>query len=341
MGEDGRGRAKTTATQVATVRLPATSYPTPTSRLAPAPPTSASPAMTQRVRVQVPGSTSNLGHGFDCMGMAVALHNRIDCAALDDDRIELPDDAPRELHELVGRIRADCAAFWGRDLPGLRLRVDTQVPLARGLGSSATLYLGIAAACQQLAGLTLDRAELIRLGVEWEGHPDNIVAACLGGFTVAADVGTSLRWQRIAIPDALQAVLASPDHEVSTADSRRDLPDRLDRSEAVRAWQRCSLLTAALANGDLDQLADLCDDAWHERHRATHNPGLSEARAAAKAAGALDCFLSGSGSTVLAWCCTDTAEAIAAALAESYQNLGISCTLRTVPFDNTGLTVSE
>lgn len=287
------------------------------------------------LRFRVPASTTNLGHGFDCLGMALGAGNTITVQ-------ELPAGAPEPatdagLRAMTERIRTACAAAWQRPMPRVTVRIDGDVPIARGMGSSSTILLGVAAACQALAGRPWRREELLPLAAEVEGHPDNVAAACLGGFTVVGAVAGGLRWARFDVPDALRAVVAIPPFEVKTSEARAILPRQLTRAESVLAVQRTALIAAALARGDLDGLRGLFAEAWHERHRATLNPGLLEARAAAADAGALGTILSGSGSTVLSFAHADAAAAVSAAIAGAYGTRGVAAELRILGFDNGGI----
>lgn len=291
--------------------------------------------------IRVPGSTSNLGHGFDCLGMAVAIHNRISVTTTSDDRISCPEAADPGLAAMARRVREACARAWRQPVPGLEIRVAGEVPMSRGLGSSATVLLGLGAACQLACERPLDRDELVRLGTEWEGHPDNVAASCLGGFTAAGDTSVGLVYQRQPVPADLVGVVAIPDHSQRTDAARGVLPGQLSREEAVIGWQRSALIVAAIAAGNLDGLRHCFADAWHERYRASMNPGLQRARDAAEGAGALGCFLSGSGSTVLALSRPSEQTAVAAAMSSAYRDLAIACDVRAVHFDNDGLTVLD
>ena len=289
-----------------------------------------------RCVISVPGSTSNFAHGFDSMGAAVSLRNRIVVTTGNSDGLSGTDD----LVAFATPVHAACCERWG-SLPGIHIEVEGEVPRSRGLGSSATVYLGLCAALQQLAGRELDRGELIRLALGWEGHPDNLVAAALGGFTIAGPVNGDLHWQRFALPERLAAVVAIPDHSQLTSEARGVLPQQLPRDEAIRAWQRAAMIAAAFASEDHAGLRGLFDDAWHERHRAGMNPGLLAAREAAVAAGAYGAFLSGSGSTVLALVDAAHQDSVASALEASYATAGIPCAVQACAFDNDGLIVSE
>ena len=294
--------------------------------------------MTQLLRFRVPASTTNLGHGFDCLGIALGAANTVTVVEDVSGTVSAPGARDPGLARMAGAVREACAKGWGVTLPGLAVTVAGDVPIARGMGSSSTILLGVAAACQRLAGRAEDRHELIEIAAALEGHPDNVAAACLGGVTVVAEVAGGLRAARFDVPSELRAVVAIPPFEVKTSEARRILPQELSRADAVRALQRTALITAALAQGRIDDLTGLFDDAWHERFRATLNPGVVEARAAAAAAGAVGTIISGSGSTVLSFVRAAQADAVRAAVEGSYRARGVSAELRVLAFDNRGLT---
>ena len=296
------------------------------------------------LQFRVPASTTNLGHGFDCLGMALSAANTVVVSPSADDLISTPDAPDDGLGRMAGAIRDACIARWNVRLPGFSVRVHGDVPLSRGMGSSSTVVLGVAAACQRLAGRALDKHELVELAAAQEGHPDNVAASCLGGFTIAAEVGNAaeagkaLRLHKISVPAHLVAVVAIPPYEVKTSDARRILPQQFTRAEGVRSLQRSALITALLSSGAIEQLRGLFDDAWHEHYRAALNPGLIDARKAAAAACAIGTILSGSGSTVLSFSHRDHANAVKQAMHDSYHAVGIDVATRILAFDNDGLT---
>jgi homoserine kinase len=289
------------------------------------------------LRFRVPASTTNLGHGFDCLGIALGVANVIAVEPTGDGVIHAPGAPDDGLARMATTVRDACARRWSADLPGFTVRVGGDVPVARGMGSSSTIFLGVAAACQRLAGRPLAKQELLEIAAGEEGHPDNAAAACMGGFTVVAATPEGLRWQRFAVPAGLVAVVAIPPFEVKTSEARRILPQEVPRADLVRALQRSALITAVLAGGDPAALRGLFDDAWHERYRAAVNPGLVEARAAAQSAGAIGTILSGSGSTVLSFSLRPQAAAVSAAVGASYRSRGVTAEVRVLEFDNDGL----
>ena len=285
------------------------------------------------LRYRVPASTTNLGHGFDCLGIALGLANIISIAPGGSD-VSAPGAADPGLQPMAERVRAVCAAAWGCAIPGFAVTVTGEVPIARGMGSSATILCGVATACRALAGLPADPGAVLEVAAALEGHPDNVAAAVMGGVTVVGQVGERLQWAKIAVPTSLVAVVAIPPFEVKTSEARRILPQELSRADAIRGLQRTALITAALAQGRADDLAGLFADAWHERYRAPLNTGFIEARAAATAAGAVGTIISGSGSTVLSFAPRAKAAAIQAAKSATYHG---SADVRIVEFDNNGL----
>ena len=289
------------------------------------------------LRFRVPASTTNLGHGFDCLGIALTAANVISVEPASNAAVVAPDAPDEGLARMAGQVRDACAKRWNTALPGFIVRVSGDVPVARGMGSSSTIFLGVAAACQQLAGRPFAKQELLEIAATEEGHPDNAAAACMGGFTIVAATPQGLRWSRFAVPSDLVAVVAIPPFEVKTSEARRILPQQVERAELVRGLQRSALITAVLASGRISDLTGLFDDAWHEQYRATVNPGLIEARAAAQKAGAIGTILSGSGSTVLSFSLRARASDVATAVLVSYRTRGVAAEMRTLDFDNAGL----
>lgn len=293
--------------------------------------------MTKALRFRVPASTTNLGHGFDCLGIALGLANTITVIPVGD-IVSAPGAADPGLQPMAEKIRRECARAWAVPVPGFAVSVAGDVPIARGMGSSATILCGVAAACRELAGLPEDPGAILAVAAAIEGHPDNVAAAVLGGVTVVGALGAGLSWAKIPVPADLVAVVAIPPFEVKTSEARKILPQELSRADAIRSLQRTGLIVAALAQSRSAELRGLFTDAWHERYRAPLNHGFTEARAAADAAGAVGTIISGSGSTVLAFTPRNLAEAVRSAVADSYTARGTTAEVRVVEFDNRGLT---
>ena len=262
--------------------------------------------MAESLAVSVPGTTSNLAHGFDCLGAALDLTNTTRAAAIDGHVCT----GDTGLVTLAQRVRQAASEAWSWSAPALDISITGAVPIARGLGSSATILLAIAAIYQRLAEREFDREELLRLTIPLEGHPDNLVAAAYGGLAVATpqvvDGAESWRYRNVTLPADWRAVVVVPDHEVRTAEARATLPSSMNLETAVRSWQHLAWLVAALCAGDVKALRGAFAEGWHEHYRQQVNPRLAPVREAADSAGAIGTFLSGSGSTVLALCENET-----------------------------------
>ena len=289
----------------------------------------------RRVRVSVPATTSNLGPGFDVLGMALSLRMTAFVEALPEGPRAVP--AP---DDLVSRT------FWAalpaaRRPAAARIAVASDIPPARGLGSSAAARLcGVLAASALDGWKTRSFDEAVALAVALEGHPDNAVPAAYGGLrSVLMDGGVPLhaRWP---VPKGLAVALCVPDYEAATPKMRAALPKFVPHRDAAANAARVAHLLACLKDGRLRELKAAMGDALHQPYRAKHLPGFRQAVAAAEKAGAFGAALSGSGSTVLAFCPAGRAQArVAAAMARAYARLGRKATPLSVAVEGKGAMV--
>jgi homoserine kinase len=240
----------------------------------------------QHVTVCVPASTSNLGPGFDCLGVALAVSNSVTISR------SKQQSAP----PVIGAVARIFFKRSGVKPFGFRCSITGQVPRARGLGSSATLRLGILHGLNRLAGHPLSRISLFQLCAELERHPDNAAPASFGGFTIVRN-GTV---QRFDVSDRLRFVLLIPDLKITTEHARRILPQRILRAAAAENCANACALTAAFAAQRYSELRGAFVDYLHQPFRAKLIPFLPAVITAAEQAGALGAFLSGSGSTIAA-----------------------------------------
>jgi len=266
----------------------------------------------RRVAVEVPGSAANLGAGYDCLGVALAITNKVEVEVRGWSRgeIELTIDGEGqgEITEdrdnrFVAGIESAMRAARGAlpDGVGWRIEMHNSVPLARGLGSSAAATVGGLLAGNALLGDPLSTADLLRLATEIEGHPDNAAAALLGGFVVSAVTADGVEAIRFDAPRDLRAVLFIPDLRLPTGEMRDVLPESVPRADAVANLAAVAIGVAGLAKGRFDLLGRLMVDKLHEPYRAEIYPQLPRLVEAAREAGAIGACLSGAGSTVLAF----------------------------------------
>ena len=267
-------------------------------------------AMRASVTVRVAGSTSSLGAGFDCVGVAVGrwLHvtaRVAPAAATKPVAIERAgtlralDTAP-EADLLYRGFVAACRRARHEAPTGLTLTADSDIPVARGLGSSAAATVAGAAAAGALLELQLDGSALAELASELEGHPDNVAPAVFGGATLVLRDPDGLVVTPLPIHPSLALVFAVPDFTVETKRARAALPATLPHADAVRAAAKSAALVHGLAHADPRLLAAGLDDVLHVPFRRALVPGYDEVTRAARDAGAYGATLSGSGPTIVA-----------------------------------------
>jgi homoserine kinase len=281
----------------------------------------------QQITVRVPASTSNLGPGFDCLGVALRVYNDITVVR---------DASHQHLHL---RIVSDAADRFfkqsqRRAFP-FSCSVTENIPRSRGLGSSATLRLGTLVALNWLSGTPLERLTIFRLCAELEGHPDNAAPATFGGFTVTRSDGfpavmfrrlpkpsrPGSTVQRFAVLPQLHFVLFVPELEIRTSRARNVLPSKISHTAAVQNCANACALAAAFVSQDYQKLRGVFADHLHQPFRAKLIPFLPRVIAAAEKAGALGAFLSGSGSTIAA-VTLNSSKKIAAAMAHAAKTPG-------------------
>lgn len=269
------------------------------------------------VSIKVPASTSNLGSGFDTLGLAVRLYNvlRVERCSGTDIALgwELSEDDRRWFDEALG----DSAKSFFRAAKarrfGVRVSLRTNVPMARGLGTSATIRVGFLAALNELSSASVTREQLLELATELEGHPDNASPAIFGGFTVSGRIGRTIRCLSFPVSSKLQCVTLIPRAGISTEAARKLLPASYSKVDAAHALNRSALITAAFARRNYESLRGVFDDRVHQPYREKLLPQLSAVIAAGEKAGALGGFLSGSGSSIM--CLTlERANAVAKAM---------------------------
>ena len=308
-------------------------------------------AQQQQITVRVPGSTSNCGAGFDSLGLALTIYNRITIKRLSASPGGGDAWLARPERESDGRAKdmvVSAAKAFGKLARvggyAFAYRIEGEVPPARGLGSSITVIGGVLAGLNVLAGGPLTREQLVAIATHLEGHPDNAAAGLLGGFCVARcspDKNDYLGTVRILLPDTLRFVVASPSVELLTKESRGVLPATLPYFDAVKSINSAAYLVAALATGDYARLRDSVSDFMHEPYRLPKIRGGREAISAGVAAGAYTGWLSGSGSSVLCVCEAAAAEKVGAAMREAFTAAAVPCEVRDLAADNVGYVVES
>jgi homoserine kinase len=288
------------------------------------------------VVITVPATSANLGPGFDALGLALELRDRVELVAgAASPRVWSSRPLPGGDDNLALRAAKRVCAEVGAE-PSFLLRLHLQIPVGRGLGSSAAAIVGGLMAANAWLGSRLPLERLLDLATEIEGHPDNVAPALMGGLCVACRGSGGVSAVRLAPPRDLVAALAIPERSLPTVAARRVLPARVPFADAVFNVQRAALLVAALATGRAEVLAEATRDRLHQPHRLPLVPGLAPAIEAARAAGAAGAFLSGAGPSVLALCHPDQAASVAQAMAAAMQTAGQAADARVLPLAAAG-----
>lgn len=294
----------------------------------------------QRCAVSVPASTSNLGAGFDCIGIAVGP--RIDVLAAIDESpgapavvitrggtLESLDVAPE--HDLIARGLAAACEHAGVACPPVLLSATSAIPVARGLGSSAAACIAGVLAADALLALDLSARTVVDIAAAIEGHPDNVAPAMLGGAVLGVRTARvpSPAWHvaPLRVDPALRFVFAIPDLIVETRAARAVLPTEVAFSTAVDAAARAAALVAGLASADPALLGAALDDVLHVPHRRALVRGYDDVVAAAIRHGAFGATLSGSGSSIVAIAPDAHAPAVADAMCAAWRRASV----RAVP----------
>lgn len=291
-----------------------------------------------QVQVRVPASTSNLGPGFDCLGLALQVYNTT--TVFRRHGAPLPGGM---IGETASTFFAEAAG--GTIEPfGFEARIEGDIPVSRGLGSSVTVRLGVLMGLAELARETaaVSREELLKMLIDLEGHPDNAVPSFLGGFAVcshaSANHADGFAYTRLAVKPDLSFVTLVPDLKLSTETARALLPKEIPFRQAVENVQRTARIAAAFATSDYESLRGMFIDHLHQPYRQVLIPGFTSILGSALEAGALGSFLSGSGSCLMA-VTLNHVEAISAAMMDAAKKHNLSARVLVLKADNAGAQV--
>lgn len=253
------------------------------------------------INVLVPATTANLGPGFDSLGLALDLYNKFSFEEIPEG-IEINGCVDKDINEqnlvYISMLRTfDILGYKPR---GLKINIDGDIPISRGLGSSASCILGGVIGANELVGRILDKEQILKLATEIEGHPDNIAPALFGGLVVSLMEEDNIYHNQINIVEGIKFIGLVPDFTLSTAEAREVLPSNILYKKAVDNISRVSLLISALSNGRWDLLKPGLKDNLHQPYRGELIPGFNEIISASYELGALGAYLSGAGPTIMA-----------------------------------------
>jgi len=297
----------------------------------------------KKLKVIVPASTSNLGPGFDTLGLAMTLYNELVLESTNR-KLAVEFESGVEgvyLQQMRRMVRRTVKVFEeasGQKIEGVRLIFRNEVPIARGLGSSATFRMGALTALNAWAGETLSHESLLNIGCRMERHTENCVAGTVGGLTASGFIGGGVIYARYPVSERFCFVAAVPDRPMSTSATRKILPRRINFRDAVYNLNRTALLLDALGSGDVSCLWELLRDRLHQPYRARILTPLHDVLDAAKDAGAVGGFLSGSGSTIMAMV-TGRAEEVAMAMQKTLAERQWKAEVYILETDKSGIRV--
>lgn len=296
-----------------------------------------------KITVSVPATTANLGVGFDCLGAALTMANEFQFTVIDGDtrlRIVAEGDDVYKVgadeNNLVYRSLLQLYQYIKQTPPNLEIKIKLGVPLSRGLGSSATAIIGGLLGANQLAGNPLSPSEIMAMAISIEGHPDNVVPALSGNCLLSVAEGE--KWQISSIPwhQDIIPVVAIPNFELSTKESRSVLPTEYSRSDAIFNISRMGLLIRALATNNGEWLGTALADKLHQPYRQQLIIGYEQVQQAAIAAGAYGMVISGAGPTLLALTNPQKVNSVVESMAETWAKMNIIADVRSLAIDTQG-----
>ncbi len=290
--------------------------------------------------IKIPCSTSNLGPGFDTLGLA--LNRYLILSAEESNGLIISvegngkDHIATDTTNLVYSAMTATAQKVGRTLPPLLLHINNGVPAYGGLGGSGAAIAGGVFLADQLLNIGLSREDMLNIAVEIEGHPDNVSAAIFGGLTINCfDAERNVHCTSVKIEKRLSVVACSPHFQVQTKEARKILPQQVPLKDAVTNIENAASLVAAMMNGDYEALRYVTKERLHEQYRATLIPGYDEVKKAALDAGALSFNISGAGPTVFAFAVSSETE-IASAMQDAFRRNGQTSTSEIMSVENNG-----
>ena len=259
----------------------------------------------ETVTVRVPATSANLGPGFDSLGMALGMWNRVRVrwggppavVVHGEGEGRLATGKKNLMYRAAQRLLRECEA----PKTGLSIESWQEIPLSRGLGSSSAAIVAGMFAANALLGFPADMPKLLDLAAAMEGHPDNVTPALMGGITIAVREGAHTHAAPVPVPEDLQCVVLVPDMPMPTREARAMLDATVSREDAVHNISRAALLVASFATGHPEYLRIATQDRLHQEHRQQVFPAMKHIFRNAMAAGANGVFLSGAGSSVIAF----------------------------------------
>lgn len=306
-----------------------------------------------KISVKVPATTANIGPGFDCMGMALPIYNTItieetvlpgtgiEINAINNDSTadnlmfeHIPMDETSIIYKAVELLYNSI----GQTPSELKITVQSQIPIARGLGSSASVIVGGLLAANELLGHPADEVALLSIATEVEGHPDNVTPAIVGGLCITSqeDDGTIL-YRKLNWPEEWNITVCIPDYELSTDISRSVLPKEVPMGDAVFNAKRLAMFVEAVNTKDAELMKSALQDKLHQPYRMKLVPGLDKIIENLKhEENVLGCVLSGAGPAILVISQKNDLDKIKSIVKETWEDMNVKVNIMTLPVEPQG-----
>lgn len=256
-----------------------------------------------RLVSRVPATTANLGVGFDTLGLALRLYNIFEVSDEGSDIVEINGEGIDELYNKENNIFLKALDYfyslYNLTPPPLHVKISNNIPLCKGLGSSASAIVAGLTIGNELLGKGLSKEELLEHAVLLEGHPDNVSPALFGGCTISLVSRGKVIVKNVPIPDDLSVIVAVPYFDVPTESSRKILPECIPIDVTVRGLAKIGMFLVSLMTNSLKDLHTILDDELHEPYRARFIPNYNEIKRELLSVGALGVMISGSGPSIV------------------------------------------
>ena len=277
------------------------------------------------IRIDVPATSANLGSGFDSLGIALTMKNRVWMEESDSLEITCTDnsDIPTDDSNLIFWAASHLYQICGKKLPGLKIIEENNIPMARGLGSSSACIVAGILGANRFMGDPLSHQDLIHLAAKIEGHPDNTSPALSGGLVISAMEGERVYSVSVPVSEKIRFAVMIPPFELKTKEARAALPTTYSREDAVYNLSRSGLMTASLFSGELHNLRVAVQDRIHQPYRSGLIPNYDNVFRMSYELGSLGTYVSGAGPTIIAMVDADRAQEFAANCVSHLADKGI------------------
>ncbi len=291
-----------------------------------------------KIKISVPATTANLGAGFDTFGLALNLFNEFiveESSSIEIETSPKNDFLENPENNLFVQVLKRSCEYFGNEFHGVKLTQKNNVPVARGLGSSATAIVAAIMVSAFVNKKELTDKDFFNIAYEFEPHPDNLLPAWKGGFTIALKDKENTFYQKLDFPKEIKAVVAIPDFQLSTEEARKVLPEKIPLKDGIFNVQRASLFVSAVITKRFDLLKVAMDDKFHQPYRKKLIPGFDNVIKNALENGALGASLSGAGPTILALA-TENFDNIGKSMAEAFEKEGVKAEYKVLDINEEG-----